>query len=984
MRKINYNIEDIFPYQKTECLQVKQGKDCCDGCMFNIDYNCKRPDYLLSCCSSFYGHSYNVIYSKISDPQILNHRKYRRIYYDITTDGDDYNEIIHKLVELGGTLNPKVVKTNYGYYYINAYGIISYSEIVPEKYVRYTLSDDINDMPSPEFVGNYYYVINPDNKTAVKNRLIELGGLYDIDMDDSDYKMVWINSEWQIYATESTDPTAIYDWVNLKKGNCDELLDFELTDEVIKHRRFCIQGNYKLGSKIITIFNKLGAMNPYNRDGKDSSKYYFISSKGEIGARINKPYGYYELTFPLDSSEELFKFYRTINSFPKPGFAPTVCYKTTRENREQIINILSNKYDLLRTGIYFDDGDFVHIDWCWQISIKDAQEQYKNVIDGETLLQSDYTKSQLLYIQFCFKGNVDKGDDIINKLTDVFGASNSCGYNGKSDAYYYIDATGKVAVSETIPNGYVELPLSQDLSKLPDIDSNLVLDLKAKGDIDGSLVTNVDNMYIRPGLTIQATTTNLLKYPEEKIMKQKETPQLDEETKNRYLHRKFYAYGDAEHSSQLRGIFIALLCAANPHGLKCDNPNMIYFIDAYGNLGSFVPTRGAYVEDDLVVNDYIEIHADSNVSEVYHTYCRPQFLKKVVFQVNSEIIEPVIGYLVLSGGQVSNNDLYASKYLKIDSFWNIVPVIGADSIDFVKVTVEEFKKNVLNNSEKEEEINTQINKITDLKSKNMSNVNYYQNNEVTMQKKQSMFKTMFDKIKEQFAITKEESLRLATDGSICVPVNNEYIAINASNKLVSYPSNLCFNCPVFVMTKPFAQIMVGDIIKDKESFYKVISKKENGSLSVLSYTGTMKNKTEVKDFLLNSAFAKVVINMFNSMGNNPINPMMLAMMNESENGNKTDMKEMMMLMMMMSGNNPFAAMSGNNTAGANPMMNPMMMMAMMGDNSNQSSMMEMFMMSQMMGGNNIFNPAVVSQSPVTKKKRRCARATSASTKPTVK
>lgn len=796
MRKINYNIGDIFPYQKTECLQVKQGKDSCDGCMFNIGYNCKQPNYLLSCCSSFYGPSYNVIYSKISDPQILDHRKYRRIYYDITTDGDDYNEIIHKLVELGGTLNPKVVKTNYGYYYINAYGIISYSEIVPEKYVRYTLSDDINDMPSPEFVGNYYYVINPDNKTAVKNRLIELGGLYDIDMDDSDYKMVWINSEWQIYATESTDPTVIYAWENLKKGNCDELLDFKPTDKVIKHR------------------------------------------------------------------------------------------------------------------------------------------------------------------QFCFKGNVDKGDDIINKLTDVFGASNSCGYDGKSDAYYYMDTTGKIAISETIPNGYVELPLSQDLSKLPDIDST------------------------RRGFA-NASITNCIHRPEEKIMEQKETTQLDEETKNRYLHRKFYAYGDAEHSSQLMRTFIDLLDAANPYELKCDNPNKVYFIDAYGNLGSFVPTHGAYVEDDLIINDYIKIDAYSIVSEVYHTYCNPQFIKKVVLQVNSEIIEQVIGYLVLSGGQVSNNDLYAAKYLKIDSFWNIVPVIGADSIDFVKVTVEEFKKKILNNSEKEKEINTQTNKVTDLKSKNMSNVNY-QNNEGTAQKKQSMFKTMFDKIKEQFAITKEESLRLATDGNICVPVNNEYIAINASNKLVSYPSNLCFNCPVFVMTKPFAQIMVGDIIKDKESFYKVISKKENGSLSVLSYTGTMKNKTEVKDFLLNSAFAKVVINMFNSMGNNPINPMMLAMMNESENGNKTDMKEMMMLMMMMGGNNPFAAMGGNNTAGANPMMNPMMMMAMMGDNSNQSSMMEMFMMSQMMGGNNIFNPAAVSQSPVTKKKPRRSKVTAANAKPTAK
>ena len=505
MRKINYEIGEIIPYQQTNCLQLVECATC-TGCIFDHG-QCERPNFLPTCTPN------KNIYKQVTDPQILDYRKYRRIYYDISNT-DSYDEIIQNLIKLGGTISEKGIKQEIGYYYINAYGIISYCTERPEKYVRYTLSDAINNMPNPEFVKNYYYKINSDNKTIVKNKLIELGGLFDIDMEDASYNTIWINDEWQIYASESTD--TIYNWTSLVWGNVDDLLD---------------------------------------------------------------------------------------------------------------INI----------------------------------------------------------------------------------------------------------------------------------------------------------------------------------------------------------------------------------GNGMDNP--------------------------------------------------------------------------------------------------------------------------------EKEISTQTNKITDLKLKSMDDLK--QNQEGTAQK-QSMFKIMFDKMKTQFAITKEENLRLAADGSICVPVNDEYIAINASNKLVSYPSNLCVNCPIFVMAKPFTQIMVGDIIKDKESFYKVISKKENGSLSVLSYTGTMKNKIEVKDFLLNSAFAKVVINMYNSMGNNSINPMMLAMMNESENGNKTDMKEMMMLMMMMGGNNPFAAMSGNNTAGANPMMNPMMMMAMMGDNSNQSSMMEMFMMSQMMGGNNMFNPTVVSQSPVTKKKRRCTKATSASPKPTVK
>ena len=166
MKEINYEIGEIIPYQQTNCLQLVECATC-TGCIFDHG-QCERPNFLPTCTPN------KNIYKQVTDPQILDYRKYRRIYYDISNT-DSYDEIIQNLIKLGGTISETGIKQDFGYYYINAYGIISYNTERPEKYVRYTLSDDINNMPNPEFVKNYCCKINPEKEVSTQtNKITDL------------------------------------------------------------------------------------------------------------------------------------------------------------------------------------------------------------------------------------------------------------------------------------------------------------------------------------------------------------------------------------------------------------------------------------------------------------------------------------------------------------------------------------------------------------------------------------------------------------------------------------------------------------------------------------------------------------------------------------------------------------------------------------------------------------------------------------------
>lgn len=224
-----------------------------------------------------------------------------------------------------------------------------------------------------------------------------------------------------------------------------------------------------------------------------------------------------------------------------------------------------------------------------------------------------------------------------------------------------------------------------------------------------------------------------------------------------------------------------------------------------------------------------------------------------------------------------------------------------------------------------------INKLTTTKEtpKNENNM-----------KKNTMVQGMIDKMKSQFIPQKEEGVKLSMDGNLCVLVNDEYIGIGKDENLTSYPAEMCIEAPVYSITKPTKDIKVGDIIKRKNTYAKVLGIKDDGTLRCLTYSGYVNNKKEIKDFVLNQAVERVLINMFNFDNTSGFNPMIL-MLAEGD----FDAKSLMMMQMMQNQN-------GGNTnlfGGMNPMM--FLLMDKDGDSSNMS---DILMMSMMMGNNNPF------------------------------
>lgn len=201
----------------------------------------------------------------------------------------------------------------------------------------------------------------------------------------------------------------------------------------------------------------------------------------------------------------------------------------------------------------------------------------------------------------------------------------------------------------------------------------------------------------------------------------------------------------------------------------------------------------------------------------------------------------------------------------------------------------------------------------------------------TMEKK-SIFASFIDKYKAQFVPEKDDTLKISMDGNICVPIDGEYVGIDKDDNLISYPKEACFDLPIYLLSKPFAQIQVGDIILVNKSYMKVLKKGTNGTLNCLTFSGYTRNKKEVKDFVLGQSFAKVVVNMFSNMQAAGFNPMMLAMCDGSMN-----VKDLLIMQMMQGGGVQIGQ------------MNPMLMMALM-DKEGDSSILETMMMMQMMSG----------------------------------
>lgn len=184
---------------------------------------------------------------------------------------------------------------------------------------------------------------------------------------------------------------------------------------------------------------------------------------------------------------------------------------------------------------------------------------------------------------------------------------------------------------------------------------------------------------------------------------------------------------------------------------------------------------------------------------------------------------------------------------------------------------------------------------------------------------------------------------MSLSGLICVPVNGEYVGIDASNTLTSFPEEMTISIPVYSINKLNSAVQIGDIVKKGNTYAKVVSKNADGSLKVLTYTGVTRNQKEIKDFIVNQATTRVLINMFNfDNSENSFNPLFFAF----ANGDRIDVNSLMMLSMTPQGKNLFSNAGGG--------FNPMMLMMLDQNKGGSSSMFETMAMMSMMGGANPF------------------------------
>jgi hypothetical protein len=250
--------------------------------------------------------------------------------------------------------------------------------------------------------------------------------------------------------------------------------------------------------------------------------------------------------------------------------------------------------------------------------------------------------------------------------------------------------------------------------------------------------------------------------------------------------------------------------------------------------------------------------------------------------------------------------------------------------------------------------------------------------------KGSLKETLLAKIKSQFLPTRIDGARLTINGEVAVinPARDGYRVISSTGELTDYPEAMTLpGLPVYAISRPIADIAIGDIIESDGKFYKVTGKTGN-KLSTICYTGSTRTKIGAKDALLGVTNFNVVVSLCGANANG-INPIVLASIMDGGDGD-FDLKDFLMIN-AISGNgaaaatgnlfsNPlmFLALSdkkggdidplmfllmGNNgaAAGGNILSNPIVAMSLLGKGGDRSDLLETMVMASAFSGGNGLN-----------------------------
>jgi hypothetical protein len=201
-----------------------------------------------------------------------------------------------------------------------------------------------------------------------------------------------------------------------------------------------------------------------------------------------------------------------------------------------------------------------------------------------------------------------------------------------------------------------------------------------------------------------------------------------------------------------------------------------------------------------------------------------------------------------------------------------------------------------------------------------------------------------DRLKETFMPIEAKDIHVSMDGNICVATNQGYVAIDAQNHLIAYPEEFTLKLPVFIISKPKENLVVGDIIALDHGYAKVTSIKGE-KINAISYTGAGKLIRTIKDFVFNQTMVRVVVSLAGNMGGQ-MNPMMLMALADKKDDSLASLLPLMMM------NQQGGAVAGN----------PMMFALLAGKDG--LSIKDMLMMSMMRGNNPFGNMFGTVQAPI--------------------
>lgn len=212
------------------------------------------------------------------------------------------------------------------------------------------------------------------------------------------------------------------------------------------------------------------------------------------------------------------------------------------------------------------------------------------------------------------------------------------------------------------------------------------------------------------------------------------------------------------------------------------------------------------------------------------------------------------------------------------------------------------------------------------------------NKEENNMKKNSSISGCMARLKDTLMPREVKGVRVAQDGNICVETDDGYVTINQNNELISYPKEFTLPVPVYTISKPKAQLQVGDVIALDRSFAKIIKIGEFGKIKAISYTGSGKTIHTIKDFLFNESYVRVVVSPLAGNFGGGINPMMLLALNDGDGEGEGEGKFSKLLpLMLLSQNNGQVA--PNNLA----------MLAFLGDKDGDESSFKDLLMMQAFG-----------------------------------